>query len=234
MNTRAQLKEYILRKLGAPLVSVEIDDSHMNDIISDTIKEFSEFAYNGELLEYIKVNCTGAGEYTISSNVQAITNLSKGNNFFVGNSVKDGFVSDEYTKMITNNVGDAISQIIHISTTSSIIQSFFGDEVNYKYNPSKRKLYIYENYVGPLLMEAYLEYTPEDTDEIYGHDWVKKMCVAQARLQQSVITGKFDGTLIGGARINYDNMRSLAEQEIESLKEELLNKYSGPAPIMVG
>jgi hypothetical protein len=44
-------------------------------------------------------------------------------------------------------------------------------------------------------------------------------------------TGKYDQALVGGARINYDRLLSEAQQEIQTLNEELLTKWSDPAPI---
>lgn len=235
MNTRDELKEYILRRLGAPLVQVEVSTDMLDDIINDTIKEFSEFAYSTELIQYIKVDCQGMGEYNISKKVQAVLKLSKGEGFFFGNSVRDGFVANWYTDMITNSLGDAVGSVINLSNQAAMMDKYFGSEINHNYNIYKRKLYIFEDYVGPLLMEAAVEYEADDDgDDIFNQTWVKAMCVARARLMQSTVTGKYSGNLIGGSAINYDRMESLALQEIEQLKEELLTKYAGPAPIMVG
>jgi hypothetical protein len=60
------------------------------------------------------------------------------------------------------------------------------------------------------------------------------MVTAQARLIQSTVTGKYSQTLVGGATINYSEMRALAQEEIQILKEELQTQYAGPAPIFVG
>lgn len=234
MNTKELLKEYILRRLGAPIVQVEVSTEQLDDIILDTIKEFSSFAYDGELIKYIKLDCSGKGEYNVDASIQSIQKLSKGSAFFLGSTSRDGFVSDDITRMITNNVGDGVATLINFSSAMSLIDTFFGDDINYNYNYNKKKLYIFENYSGPLLLECSTEYIPDEIDAIYGHQWVKAMCVAQARLLQSTVTGKFDAPIISGARINYADMRSLALDEIEKLKEDLLLKYAGPAPVFVG
>lgn len=235
MNTRAELKDYILRELGYPLIQVEITDDMQDDIINSTIKEFSEFAYDGELIEYIKVDCTGMGEYIINSKVESITRLSKGEGFFYGNSVRDGFVPDDYVNLVSSSTGDAISKVIQTSNTGAMMDKFFGNEINYNYNHNKRKLYVFENYTGPLLMEAYVQYIPDESgDDIFNHTWIKKMCTEQSRLRQSNITGKFESALVGGARINHEKMQQQAEQNIEILREELITKYSGAAPILIG
>jgi hypothetical protein len=234
VDTKQKLKDYILRQLGAPYLEVEVTTDMMDDIIDETISEFSSFAYDGRLLEYLTFDINGKGEYNVNKSVESVLKLSKGGGLAASGSVKDGYVSGVYTDMITNTSGDAIANLIQISATSSLLDHFFGDEINYSYNSNKRKLYIYENYIGPLVMEAALNYIPNDTDEIYNHNWVKRMSVAQTRLLQSTVTGKLDTSLVGGARINYADMRTQANDEIQNLKEELFSKYGGPAPIFIG
>jgi hypothetical protein len=106
-------------------------------------------------------------------------------------------------------------------------------EINYTFNEYARQLKIMENFSGNMLIHYNYYYTPEVKDAIFNQPWVKAMAVAQSKLMQSTITGKYAQALIGGATINYSDMRARAETEIGELKEELFTKYAGPAPIMI-
>jgi hypothetical protein len=46
-SSRAQLKEYCLRRLGKPVIEVNVDDDQIEDLIDDTIQLFNERVYNG-------------------------------------------------------------------------------------------------------------------------------------------------------------------------------------------
>ena len=48
------------------------------------------------------------------------------------------------------------------------------------------------------------------------------------------IMGKYSATLVGGAQINYSDIKSDAEQAMQTLMEELIQKWSDPAPIAIG
>ena len=48
-----------------------------------------------------------------------------------------------------------------------------------------------------------------------------------------VITGKFSGSLVGGATINYSDMKSEGNSEWDKCMEELKEKWSDPPPIDV-
>ena len=57
-SSRLQLKEYCLRKLGKPVIEVNVDDDQIEDLIDDTIQIFNERAYNGMERMYLKYKLT--------------------------------------------------------------------------------------------------------------------------------------------------------------------------------
>ena len=54
IKTLDQLKEWILIKLGAPLITVELTDQQLNACIGDAIQVYSKYAYRPE--QYLVVN----------------------------------------------------------------------------------------------------------------------------------------------------------------------------------
>lgn len=50
-STRTQLKDYCLRKLGFPVVDINVDDDQLEDRIDDALQHFSNYHYD-ELKEY--------------------------------------------------------------------------------------------------------------------------------------------------------------------------------------
>ena len=74
----------------------------------------------------------------------------------------------------------------------------------------------------------------DESDMVFNHEWIKAYTISKTKFLWGTVTGKFDQALVGGARINYADMKSEASEEILKLEEELLTKWSDPAPIMVG
>jgi hypothetical protein len=46
-SSRSELKEYCLRKLGKPVIEINVDDDQVEDLIDDTIQLYNERVYNG-------------------------------------------------------------------------------------------------------------------------------------------------------------------------------------------
>ena len=68
----------------------------------------------------------------------------------------------------------------------------------------------------------------EENDLIYNHEWIKAYCIAKTKEIWGSILGKYSQSLVGGAQINYGDIKSEAQSEIEKLEQELLDKWSDP------
>ena len=46
-TTREELKQYALRKLGAPVIEVNVDDAQLEDSLDDALQMFNEYHFDG-------------------------------------------------------------------------------------------------------------------------------------------------------------------------------------------
>ena len=78
-NSRSTLKEYALRRLGAPVVEINVDDAQLEDRIDDALQFFAEYHFDGVEKTYLKHQITQDdidNEYiTVSDSVISITKL---------------------------------------------------------------------------------------------------------------------------------------------------------------
>ena len=57
-SSRQELVEYALRRLGAPVLEINIADEQLDDILDDTIQYFQERHYDGVIRTYLKYQFT--------------------------------------------------------------------------------------------------------------------------------------------------------------------------------
>lgn len=57
-KNRAEFKDYIRRRLGAPILDIEVTDFQMDDIVDDTIEMFNNFHQEGAFRTYRRVLIT--------------------------------------------------------------------------------------------------------------------------------------------------------------------------------
>jgi len=238
ITSKAALINLIRSQLGEPVITVEVQNQQISEIIDMAVQKFTEYAY-GTLEGAIIVQLNGAKDYPMPDNMTNMIKLSKGgvpnitnfsSNFGAG-YVPNMWSSQYFSGSLTGNI---MPSIIAISSTQAILEKYFGVDINYNFNHLSKTLQVLENYTGAALMHYNYEYRAnEQNDFVYNHEWIKAYCTAKTKFMWGTITGKYSQTLVGGASINYSDMKSEASEEIEHLQEELLTKWSDPCPIDV-
>lgn len=109
--TRQQLIDYCLRKLGHPVIEINVDDDQVEDRIDEAFQFFRDFHYDAVETVFLKVLVDG-------SNVHCTANLS---NFVIGDAVT---TSTGGTATITEIVSDQIINVVNMTgdfTANAII-----------------------------------------------------------------------------------------------------------------
>ena len=55
-STRQGLIDYALRKLGAPVLEINIDDDQIDDLVDDALQLFNERCFDGVERMYLSIN----------------------------------------------------------------------------------------------------------------------------------------------------------------------------------
>lgn len=57
-NSRTALKDYCLRKLGFPVIDINVDDDQVEDRIDDALQTYAEFHYDATHADYLAIKMT--------------------------------------------------------------------------------------------------------------------------------------------------------------------------------
>lgn len=238
INSKALLTSYVRSQLGEPKIRVEVSDTQIGEIIDDAVQKFTEYAY-GTLEDVVIINLSGAKTYDLPDTITNIIKLSKGGGSNILNfnvNFGAGLVPDVWSEQFfTGNgsmVGGLVETIVSISNNKSILEKYFGDDIYYNFNHLSRKLQVFEPFEGPAALHYQYEYLANETNDlVYNHEWIKGYVTSKVKFLWGTITGKYSQSLVGGGTINYSDMKSEAQTEIEFWNEQLLTKWSDPAPI---
>ena len=86
-NSKATLKEYIKRKLGAPVLEINVDDDQFDDRMDEGIQYFQEYHYDGSIRVYLKHQLTADNLVTMRSD-ETFTETSAGTHAYTDQQVK--------------------------------------------------------------------------------------------------------------------------------------------------
>ena len=71
-NSRATLKDYCLRRLGYPVLEINVDDDQIDDLTDDAIQYFQERHFDGIERVFLKHKLTAA-DITTAKTTQTTT-----------------------------------------------------------------------------------------------------------------------------------------------------------------
>ena len=75
-STRQELIDYSLRRLGYPVLEINVDDDQIEDLVDDAIQHFQDYHYDGVERMYLKHKVTKAEKETLRTGVTTTTATS--------------------------------------------------------------------------------------------------------------------------------------------------------------
>jgi hypothetical protein len=238
VNTKALLKEYITGTLGAPIITVEITDTQLDNLIDTCIQKFTDFSMGGDTPKIYSFQLIpGINTYVLDNRVQAVTKVRTRSNSY--NFQMPGVMvitPSEICATAMSPMGSLdMGNISAVMAKMSTLEKFFDVEPNYYFNFNDKVLEFFDTTsslsYNHVIIEAFISYEPKPADMIYNHQWVKEYCVALAKRQWGSNIGKYNTTLINGASMNYDRIIAEGNTEMKDLDEQLLTRWSQPLGI---
>lgn len=234
IQDRDAIRRYILRKLGAPILTVELTAEQLDACIDDATELFTKYAVQDQqflamdLSNYVQ----GVG-IQLPSNVVRIFSLSRqvdggdfGNLFAVDSSLMYSLVS--YNLPLTRTFSFVTYELAN--NYMDMVRMMGGNSFDFNYNERTKTLVLYPDPKTAQMQNLYIilgVYTVRSEEQIYGEDWVKRMALAESKILLGTIRKKFSSVqLLGGGSIDA-TIGDEGIKERDELREELQTR-EGP------
>lgn len=241
--SRDDFKEYCLRRLGKPVISINVDDDQVEDRIDDALNYFWEYHFEGSEKIYYKHQITQADmdrKYiTLPENIIGVVKLfditsisNVGNMFDVRYQIA---LNDLYT-LTSHSMIPFFMTMQHLQ----FIEQLLIGHKPVRYNRHKNRLYVDMDWniinVGNyFVVEAYSIIDPEVFEDVWGDRWLQRYATATIKRQWGENLKKFSGMQMpGGITFNGQQIWNEATQEIAQLEEEMINSFSIPSGFIMG
>jgi len=242
VNSRESLKQYCLRALGCPVITVNVADEQLEDRIDESIQYMQMYHYDGITRTYFRHAVTqeeiDEQKILLPPHIYGVKRITPFKHGYQGSNLFDIQyqlrLTDIYELMNTNVV-NYVMTMQHLSLMDQILNGYPQFEFNYLegylyLEVGKHKL-VAGNYI---MIEAFAAVKPEDSPRFWNDPWLKHYVEALFKRQWGQNLSKFTGLQIpGGATIDGQAIFMAAQQEIKDLEDELMNK-SAPLGFIVG
>ena len=247
VTSREELKEYCLRKLGYPVVEINVDDQQVEDRIDDAIEHFTEYHFDGVETRYLKHQIVADditnGYLDMDQVDPSVVSVVRA--FQFGSGAAGNFLGVKY-QMAFNDFyglrgGGTIQYYDQVMRHMQMISDYLTPEKKIRFNRVTNKLFLDMDWsesvtVGDYLMfECYVTVDGETYKELYNDRFLKEYSAALIKRQWGSNLSKFEGMqLPGGVQFNGQQMFQDAQEEIRRLEDEMSLKYELPPDFMTG
>lgn len=242
--TREDFKEYCLRKLGKPVIEINIDDDQIEDRIDEALRYYWDYHFDGTDKIYYKHQVTQTDKnnkyITVPENIIGAVRVFP---------VADPMVRSDDLFNIRYQI--ALNDLYTLSSVSmvpyymvmehlALISEMLVGQQPIRFNRHKNRVYIDMEWnninIGEfLLIEAYEVVDPTEWSQVWSDRWLQNYTTAKLKYQWGSHLTKFTGvSMPGGVQFNGERILSDAEAEIAKMEQEMISSYSLPVSDMVG
>lgn len=243
-TNREEFKQYCLRKLGAPVHEINVDDDQVEDRIDEALSYYWDYHFDGSSQIFYKHLVTQEdkdNKYIIlPENIQGAVRIFNPNQAVLQSSdifnVRYQIAMNELFTLTSISLVPYYMAMEHLA----LIQEILVGEVPIRYSRHKNRLNVDTNWDiikegSYMLVEAYEVVDPDIYVDVWKDRWLQNYCTEKIKYQWGTNLTKFtDMPLAGGMRFNGDRILSDADSAITKLEEEMMLNYALPPSHMVG
>lgn len=243
-TTRDEFKEYCLRKLGKPVIEINVDDDQVDDRIDEALRYYWDYHFDGTDKVYYKHQVTQQNKddkyITVPENIIGAVRVFP---------IADPMVRSDDLFNIRYQI--ALNDLYTLTSVSmvpyymvmehlALISEMLVGQQPIRFNRHKNRVYIDMDWgsinIGEfLLIEAYEVVDPDTWSQIWSDRWLQNYTAEKIKYQWGSNLTKFTGmNLPGGVQFNGEKILNDSADEIRKMEQEMISSYSLPVSDMIG
>lgn len=246
-TSRQTLIDWCKRRLGDPVIEINVDDDQLEDRVDESLQYYQEFHSDATYRAYLKHQITAddvANESVpVSSNVLFVSRVFN----LVDNTSARNFFDIKY-QMHLNDIADLHSYIGDLAYYEqmqqylSLLDMRLNGSVQSSFSRKQNRIHLYGDWgdgdlkVGDyIIAETYQLIDPSTYVSVYNDMWLKEYTTALIKQQWGANLIKFEGMqLPGGVMLNGRQLFDDATADIERLREKIRMDHELPPDFFVG
>lgn len=242
-TNRQEFKQNCLRRLGAPVLEINVDDAQVEDRIDEALEYYADYHFDGSEKIYYKHQITAQDRInkyiTLPENILGAVSI-----FDIGSAISSSSIFDIRYQIALNDLYTltSVSMVPYYMAMSHMqfLEQMLVGKQPIRYNRHTNKLYIDMNWDkledgAFFVVEAYEVIDPDAFANVWSDRWLLRYASCLIKQQWGTNTKKYGKMqLPGGLFFNGQEIYNEATEEREALEEEMIVSYSLPVTDMIG
>lgn len=244
VTSRQGLVDYCLRRLGSPVIEINVDEDQVEDRIDDAFQFYREYHYDAVEKVYLKHMVTAnniSDQYIeISDTVVGVERVFPFMNKSTGTNIFDIkyqiLINDLYTLMSTD-----IIYYTQVRQELELINQVLVGQKPIRFNRHMNRLHIDMDWAADvvpgtyIIVECWRILDPNVFTDVYNDMFLKRYATALIKRQWGDNMKKFSGVqLPGGVTLNGEIVYQEAVEEIRQIETEIQSRFELPVDMFVG
>lgn len=245
-TSRQGLIDYALRRLGAPVIEINVDEDQIEDRIDDALQFYQEYHSDATMRIYLKHELTAqdiTNRYiSLNDNILYVKRIFP----FVGDSSNINMFSVKYQMHLNDlydlsYIGDLLYYEMVQQYMSLLDMKLNGQSEFSRFNRHMNELHLdidWESDVKAgdyVIVECMRIVDPSTYTDVYNDMFLKQYATALIKQQWGANLIKFEGMQMpGGVTINARQIFEDANLELEKIREQMQLNYEMPPDFYVG
>jgi hypothetical protein len=247
-NSRATLIDYCKRRLGEPVIEVNVDEDQLEDRVDESLQYYREFHSDATVRTYLKHLVTAddvTNQYIpLANNIIFVSKMFPVAGGIVGGS---GMFDIKYQMMLNNihdlmNFAGDLAYYEQMQQYLSTLDMKLNGTPQVQFSRRQNRLYVFGDFIDGdiqegdyIVAEVYTEISDSDHTSIFNDMFVKEYTTALIKQQWGQNLIKFEGMqLPGGVILNGRQIYDDATAEIATLRENIRLEHEFPPDFFVG
>ena len=245
-STRQTLIDYCLRRLGQPVIEINVDIDQIEDRVDDAVAMFQEFHDDATVRVFLKHQVTQTdidnGYISISADIPFITKV-----FPLDQTYSSINMFDVKYQLMLNSLGDfmqfagGMSYYYQLEQYLDFLDRILEGQPITTFSRNQGRLYLHGNFEDKdVLKDEYLiieclQLVDENSYNIWNDIFLKDYTTQLIKQQWGANLIKFEGMqLPGGVTMNGRQLYDDATAELLRLEEKMRLEHESPPDFFVG
>ncbi|MBT5286120.1 MAG: hypothetical protein HOL29_09160 [Euryarchaeota archaeon] len=245
-STRQELIDYALRRLGSPVIEINVDPDQLEDRVDDALQFYQEYHSDATMRIYLKHQITADdvtnGYVSLNDNILYVKRV-----FPIGDSQSSINMFSVRYQMHLNDIYDLsyIGDLMYYEMVQSYVSlldmKLNGNGEFVRFNRHMNQLHLDADWGTDIQEDEYIIVEcmrivdPSTYSDVYNDMFLKQYLTALIKQQWGSNLIKFEGMqLPGGVTLNGRQLYDDATEEIAQIREQMQLNYEMPPDFYVG
>jgi hypothetical protein len=241
--SRTDLQEYCLRKLGKPVIRLNLDQQQIEDRTDEALQKFANYHFEGTIKDYFKHQVASQDVTNRYIDIGDPAVISVRRIFNVAASVINMF-DVRYQIRLNDFYNFTNTSMVHYNLVMNhldLLEFMLNPEKAIRFNRYQNRIYVDMDWGADVVQGSFLIFEvqrvidPTEWVAAYDDEWLKLYLTALLKEQWGTNLSKFGGMqLPNGVTLNGAEIRQEGREEVQRLEERLRTEFQDPVDFQMG